>query len=107
MLEKVVEGGKVGPTFLCIIVDQMKALRAADRFWYENKGVWSEGQLEELRRVNLAALICDNGDDIKKVQKDVFVNGRMIECDRIQRMNVDVWKDSSKETNRETCLFND
>jgi peroxidase len=31
MLEDVVEGSKLGPLFMCIIVEQMKALRDGDR----------------------------------------------------------------------------
>ena len=32
MLEDVVEGSKLGPLFMCIIVDQMKTLRNGDRY---------------------------------------------------------------------------
>lgn len=32
ILEDVVEGSKLGPLFMCIIIDQMKALRDGDRF---------------------------------------------------------------------------
>jgi peroxidase len=32
MLEDVVEGSKLGPLFMCIILEQMKALRNGDRY---------------------------------------------------------------------------
>ena len=32
MLEDVVEGSKLGPLFMCILVEQMKALRNGDRY---------------------------------------------------------------------------
>ncbi len=102
MLEAAVAGGKVGPTFRCVIVEQMRALRAADRFWYENEGVWSGAQLREVRRTSLAALVCENGDGIERVQRDVFVTtGEMVECGKIERMSLEAWRD---EEDAETCL---
>ena len=34
--EQSVPGAVVGPTFGCIIADQIQHLRRGDRFWYEN-----------------------------------------------------------------------
>ena len=35
--ETPLEAGLVGPTFSCILGNQYKNLRRADRFWYESK----------------------------------------------------------------------
>ena len=64
-------GSMVGPTFACIIGKQFHNFRFGDRFWYENGG-WPSSftleQLNEIRKVKLSRLICDNGDDVDSMQ---------------------------------------
>ncbi|KHJ49017.1 CHDCT2 domain protein [Trichuris suis] len=74
VLEKTVPGARMGPTFMCIIVDQFRRLRDGDRFWYENPGVFAPEQLQEIKKSTLARVLCHNGDEIDRVQPDVFVN---------------------------------
>lgn len=97
MAEKPVDGGKVGPTFLCIIVDQFKRSRDGDRFWYENPGVFEPNQLAEIQQVTLAQVICESSDEIKRVQKDVFIKAERdedyLECSRIPKLNLKTWSD--------------
>ncbi|ELT88406.1 hypothetical protein CAPTEDRAFT_72445, partial [Capitella teleta] len=72
--ERPVEGGLVGPTFACIIGEQFKNLRQGDRFWYENTGAFSFSteQLQELRKVTLAKVLCNNSDNISTIQPKVM-----------------------------------
>ena len=72
LVEDVVDGAKVGPTFQCVIAEQFARTRAGDRFWYENDGVFTPAQLREIQQANLARVICDNADDITEVPSDVF-----------------------------------
>jgi peroxidase len=69
--EKVIPGALVGPTFACIIGEQFKRLRDGDRFWYENSGIFTPLQLQQLRKTTLAKVICNNADEINKIQ--VFI----------------------------------
>lgn len=97
--EDVVDGGRIGPTFICLIADQFKRLRDGDRFWYENAGVFTPSQLIELKQTSLARVICDNSDNIHQIQKDVFrlvqltPSGGYVSCDSSEIPDVDlkVW----------------
>lgn len=59
----------VGPTFSEIIADQFARYRKGDRYFYEhgpeiNPGSFTPAQLNEIRRVSFARVICDNIDRI-------------------------------------------
>lgn len=95
--EKPTQGSVVGPTFSCIIALQFNLLKKGDRFWYElpnqpssfTSGKYTQieydkihfvyqyitknyiallDQLQEIRNVKLARLVCDNTDIIDTVQ---------------------------------------
>ena len=77
LAERPLSGAAVGPTFACIIRRQFMDLKKGDRFYYENSprhsaGAFSLAQLDEIRKVSLASLICSNFD-LDVVQADVFV----------------------------------
>ncbi|KAK4320758.1 hypothetical protein Pmani_008413, partial [Petrolisthes manimaculis] len=101
--ERPLPGSMVGPTFSCLIGITFKELRYGDRFWYENHGFPSEftpGQLDEIRKVKLSRIICDNSDDIKTMQvyamvlPDHEINPR-VPCNSgiLPRMDISKWRD--------------
>ena len=48
-----------------------------DRFWYENgdhPGAFTPSQLQEIRKISLARVICDNLDNIDQLQPYVFIS---------------------------------
>jgi peroxidase len=98
MLEDVVSGARIGPTFMCIIVDQFKRTRQGDRFWYENGDVFTPSQVAELRQSSLARVICDASDDIRHIQVDPFLLADFpsgyVDCesDAIPTINLKQWK---------------
>ncbi|XP_043235689.1 peroxidase-like [Amphibalanus amphitrite] len=72
LLERPLEGAAVGPTFACLLTDQFVRLKAGDRFWYESGDPsirFTPDQLQEIRKANLARVLCDTSDDIRRVQE--------------------------------------
>lgn len=72
-------------------------LSALFRFWYENAGVFTPAQLTQLKQASLARVLCDNGDNITRVQQDVF---RVAEhphgyssCDDVPQIDLRMWQD--------------
>ncbi|KAK4036631.1 chorion peroxidase [Daphnia magna] len=101
LVESHLPGSMLGPVFSCIIADQFARLKEGDRFFYEHGGhpnSFTPAQLQEIRRMSLAAIICDNADQIGSIQPLVFrqpspTNPR-VNCrsPMIPRMNLVAWK---------------
>lgn len=98
--ETPVLGGKVGPTFACLIGEQFRALKNGDRFYYENNGVgrFSQGQLNEIRGVTLSQVICRN-TGISQIQRNAFRdigNGNpLVSCRSLKDIDLTKWGDNS------------
>ncbi|XP_065334518.1 peroxidase-like [Cloeon dipterum] len=75
MAERLVDGALVGPTFRCLLGRQLRDTRKSDRFFYDlqgQAGSFTPEQLASIKKVTLARIFCNNGDDIKMMQPDVF-----------------------------------
>ncbi|XP_012884323.1 PREDICTED: peroxidasin homolog [Dipodomys ordii] len=101
MVEDVVPGSLLGPTLLCLLSTQFRRLRDGDRLWYENPGVFSPAQLTQIKQTSLARILCDNSDNITRVQADVF---RVAEfphgyssCKDIPRVDLRLWQDCCED----------
>ncbi|XP_072396385.1 peroxidase-like [Diabrotica undecimpunctata] len=93
-----VKGTLAGPTALCVIYRQFKAIRQADRFWYENKSAgFTPAQLRQIRKSNVARILCDNTKDILRIQPKAFVEpsigNQRILCAFINGPNLNRWKE--------------
>lgn len=76
LAERPVRGGLVGPTFACIIAQQFSNLRKGDRFWYENgdfESSFNPAQLQQIRKVTLAQIICETMTQVDTIQPFVFL----------------------------------
>jgi len=96
LLEELVPGSVLGPTFACIIAEQFRRTRAGDRFWYESPSTFDHSQLIQIKQTSLASVLCDNGDAIDRVQRDVFLRATYptgyVACSSIPRMDLRMWK---------------
>ena len=95
----------LGRTFGCILSRTFQALRDGDRFYYENKDVVTISQQREVKKMNIARVMCltlKNLRDIQESPFDVFVRSRRnrrISCRtllEIEDLNVEVWLKKSK-----------
>lgn len=108
LAEKSVKGGLVGPTFACIIGQQFSNLRRGDRFWYENpdqENSFTPGQLQQIRRVSLAQVLCATMDNIETVQPFVFLIADSLKNQRLScsdpiigQLDLEFWAEKPSET---------
>ncbi|CAG5866190.1 unnamed protein product, partial [Menidia menidia] len=101
MAEDLVPGSRLGPTLMCVLAVQFKRLRDGDRFWYENPGVFSPAQLTQLKQASLTRVLCDNGDNITRVQPDVFLVAQPPHgygsCEDIPHIDLRMWQDCCED----------
>lgn len=66
------------------------------RFWYESPSTFDHSQLIQIKQTSLASVLCDNGDAIDRVQRDVFLRATYptgyVACSSIPRMDLRMWK---------------
>ncbi|KAK7872169.1 hypothetical protein R5R35_001733 [Gryllus longicercus] len=75
MAEHPKDDGLLGPTFRCIIGEQFARTRKGDRYFYDLKNQpssFTAEQLQEIRKVSLSRVFCDNSDDVSSMQPQVF-----------------------------------
>ncbi|KAK6617631.1 hypothetical protein RUM44_005219 [Polyplax serrata] len=102
-LEKLVPGTLSGPTYLCIMLEQFYRTRVADKYFYErgdHKGAFTPDQLIEIKKMSLARLMCDNGDNISSMQPRAFqllsAKNPTVSCRDYQFIpfvNLEAWRD--------------
>ncbi|XP_055701010.1 peroxidasin isoform X2 [Phlebotomus papatasi] len=99
ILEDQVEGGKVGPLFRCLLLEQFRRLRDGDRFWYENPSIFKPDQLVQIKQSSLARVLCDNGDNITEISENVFMLSHMQDglksCEKLPEIDLRFWMDCS------------
>ncbi|XP_048007115.1 peroxidase-like isoform X1 [Leguminivora glycinivorella] len=100
MAETPLPGSSFGPTFTCLIKEQLWRTRSGDRYFYshaDEAGSFSKRQLAELKRASLARLLCDNGG-LTAVQRNAFQpsspSNPKVPCDEIKKVNLEAWQEA-------------
>lgn len=103
LLEQPYKDALLGPTFIDIIGEQFSRLRRGDRYFHEhepatNPGHFTLPQLNELRRVTLARIICDNTDQYFEDEISIAafkLSDQKVSCasDKILQINFAPWKE--------------
>ncbi|XP_050587416.1 peroxidasin homolog isoform X1 [Bombus affinis] len=97
VLEDQLPNAKLGPLFQCILLEQFKRTRNGDRFWYESPTVFKPEQLAQIKQTSLARILCDNGDNINRIQPNVFLlpegDNKFVTCNEIPYVDLRVWSE--------------
>lgn len=95
----------LGATFRCLIIDQFAELKRGDRFYYENAPMtntsndiaFTPEQLNEIRKISLSSLICNNYE-ISSIQKNSFfianVDNQHQKCSFFDQIDFRKWKET-------------
>ncbi|XP_053252519.1 myeloperoxidase-like isoform X2 [Podarcis raffonei] len=101
--EPLLPSARVGELLACLLGRQFQALRDGDRFWWENEGVFTPRQREELAKVTLFRILCDN-THLHHLPADVFSTSHFpsdfVSCksSQIPRVDLAAWREDSADT---------
>jgi len=77
------------------------------RFWYENPSVFRPEQQTQLRQTTLARILCDTGDSLAHVKRDVFLmDSPLVSCSLVPSPQIGFWAESENccdDKSRPTC----
>ncbi|CAF0973676.1 unnamed protein product [Brachionus calyciflorus] len=91
----------LGPTAACIIGKQFKDLKFGDRFYYENGAPSSMpftlNQLDSIREVTMARILCDNTELNSIQQYPFFVSNTqwnpVVQCSTLPQLDTALWRE--------------
>ncbi|KAM5216021.1 myeloperoxidase isoform 1-T1 [Hipposideros larvatus] len=95
--EPLERNGRVGPLLACLIGTQFRKLRDGDRFWWQNKDVFSTQQQQALARISLPRIICDNTGITTVSKNNIFMSNKFpqhfVNCSTLPALNLTPWRE--------------
>ncbi|KAM8812807.1 myeloperoxidase isoform 1-T2 [Rhynchonycteris naso] len=89
--------GRVGPLLACLIGTQFKKLRDGDRFWWQNKGVFTTQQQQALATISLPRIICDNTGITTVSKNNIFMSNTFprdfVNCTSHPTLDLAPWRE--------------
>ncbi|XP_053139049.1 thyroid peroxidase-like [Hemicordylus capensis] len=101
--EPLLPDARVGELLACLLGRQFRVLRDGDRFWWENEEVFTPRQRQELAKVTLFRILCDN-THLRHLPADVFSNSHFpddfVSCNspQIPSVNLTAWREDPADT---------
>ncbi|XP_061031248.1 myeloperoxidase [Eubalaena glacialis] len=90
--------GRVGLLLACLIGTQFRKLRDGDRFWWQNKGVFSPQQQQALAKISLPRIICDNTGITVVSKNNIFASNTFprdfVNCSALPALDLASWRDT-------------
>ncbi|KAL3078983.1 hypothetical protein niasHS_014765 [Heterodera schachtii] len=99
LMEEPVDGSLLGPTFSCIIGEQFRRTRDADRFFYLNPLMYSPDQIASLRQITFSSVICATGEDFRAINPSAFLvedGQNAVPCVSIPQLELSPWRDEQQ-----------
>ena len=86
----------LGPTFTYILIKTFRSLVQGDRHFYRFPGVFTPEQMKEITTVRFSKILCENSDNIKMIQPNVFrvpsLRNPRVPCDSLIGINLTKWQ---------------
>ena len=95
LAEERLQDSLLGATFACIFGITFSNVRAGDRFFYLNPGVFTPAQLQQIQQRTLSRIICDNSANINQIQPDAFLsNQSRVNCNQLPTFDYNTFRDN-------------
>ncbi|CAI5453335.1 unnamed protein product [Caenorhabditis angaria] len=96
IMETPLTGSQIGPTASYIIAEQFNRLKTGDRFFYENFVPNTVGfrpeQIQAIRQIKLAKIICDNTGIVSRVPSDIFdFTSTQVACSSLPSIDINLF----------------